>query len=1415
MTDCELKEGANVFSIDNEPDLDNDLECNSSDEEVLLPDLFTQITSSGVLIHYNGEEDIGDIPTRCQIVEDTGAKLSLTIQQHVEKNKPIFFMPNDIEESNEYSANCPVYVLRIFGALMDGSKADVLITGIEIFFDVSVDLQFKFFDVMLKQVLADAEVVASRIENIEAYPIRGYNTSPRPYRRVYTSSTQLRKKAIAAVRASGMTTASDDRTCYYRKAAREYGLPLSDWSILNNYEYTLGPTEKSPLCDHIFRINVKNYKPLIDTMASKEVRELATQKKMKNAFLVKDRTLVVAWDIETYSGRGEGDLPMAHNDEDNCFMISLTAHWKDDPVALKQICIVDVETAPNPEWITIVCGSPTNILKAFALCVRAFAPDIMIGFNDSNYDWPFIVTKANKLKILSWMFDKMTAAPRKSTTDKTIMSYNYCHDKKIKISSEEIFYSSYLKVPGCVPIDVRVCFKKLYPKSETAKAGSLKFYLEISGLSGKADLPITIMWKYYKDALDLARPRPDLDLERPRPDLDLALPDLDLARPDLDTLGTRHVDVEKIKENMCQVSRYCVIDAVRCQQLLVRRNVINDYREVSSLAFVSIFDSHYYANGMKVCNLLGAYAWRRNILVSMIPLEREETGKYPGAYVFPPEKGICPNPERLINVENAIKNAKDANSLHSGPAGQAITDAFDALVSDRPVAGLDFSSLYPSLIMAYNLSPEKILLTEDEKEYWEKQNHKLHKIEFPFNGRTVIGWSIRHENIPDNIGLYPAVLIDLFAKRAEMKVILGKHGSAKELFEISFGRAKKDNLSNYEALKILLNESSKSSKVAELEKILAVVSNDDQLNIEYERVCFEWTCANTKQNALKVYMNTFYGEAGNTLSPFFMLQLAGGVTSAGQYNIKLVADFVLSKGFRIKYGDTDSLYLVAPPKYFKECDIDFINGKFNREEWLTAMVSITMIAFNQIRDDVNAYLHADNGSKYLKMAYEEVLYPVVFTGKKKYFGIPHQNDINFRPKNLFIRGIDVVKQGQPGLARDIGYRIMWNCMSIDNRRSMRQIVDDVLSDAVLNTSQWGFNHFIKSDAWKPNKNNIAVHRFIARMKSRAAMEVVNTHLYELPEAGERFSYVIVKTGAMFDINGCKITLKKGDRMEFARVAQANNLEIDVAFYMISYVIGLCARFINGETIFQVAAAAQSTIEKKIDELSQKAAKKSLEIFINTQQKGLDPATLRKRGYAYRRAFTNAAAATRESLIDCIGHTATEILHGKWMNFRNFENDEDECDNTSKIVESVWSTANNLAQSIIVAVPVPVHELKKASAKITVKNQIRRRPQISIIAQLQASVLGRIEVEVRAKLASMIVVVTEIATRYETDISNMVFKCRIDEHNTHPEIGVSVSTIDHPLQFHGSINESDRNVLLKFREVWFDSVGLQLIRDRRA
>ena len=111
---------------------------------------------------------------------------------------------------------------------------------------------------------------------------------------------------------------------------------------------------------------------------------------------------------------------------------------------------------------------------------------------------------------------------------------------------------------------------KFYATPPCSEKTSLKFFLEKCGLDGKADIPMSKLWKYYLEAKD----------------------------------KTSDSSIKKMHE----IINYCSIDTLCCQELMVKCNVINDYREVASIAYITLFDSHYYAIGMKVGNLLGAKA---------------------------------------------------------------------------------------------------------------------------------------------------------------------------------------------------------------------------------------------------------------------------------------------------------------------------------------------------------------------------------------------------------------------------------------------------------------------------------------------------------------------------------------------------------------------------------------------------------------------------------------------------------------------------------------------------------------------------------------------------------------------------------------------------------------------------------------
>ncbi|CAI2197171.1 15311_t:CDS:1, partial [Funneliformis geosporum] len=73
-------------------------------------------------------------------------------------------------------------------------------------------------------------------------------------------------------------------------------------------------------------------------------------------------------------------------------------------------------------------------------------------------------------------------------------------------------------------------------------------------------------------------------------------------------------------------------------------------------------------------------------------------GKYSDAYVFPSEKDI---------------------------------------ETKMPITSLDFASLYSSLIMTYNLSLEKFILSSKDADITQKNRNTLYEISFPFNKRDI------------------------------------------------------------------------------------------------------------------------------------------------------------------------------------------------------------------------------------------------------------------------------------------------------------------------------------------------------------------------------------------------------------------------------------------------------------------------------------------------------------------------------------------------------------------------------------------------------------------------------------------------------------------------------------------------------
>ncbi|CAI2195221.1 6930_t:CDS:2 [Funneliformis geosporum] len=130
-------------------------------------------------------------------------------------------------------------------------------------------------------------------------------------------------------------------------------------------------------------------------------------------------------------------------------------------------------------------------------------------------------------------------------------------------------------------------------------------------------------------------------------------------------------------------------------------------------------------------------------------------------------------------------------------------------------------------------------------------------------------------------GLYPKVLEKLFIRKNSLKRRLSLLNNRKEELEkeINLAEARGENIT-------------------------------DTLKSKYSSVFFIVACLDAKQLTLKVYMNTFY-----------------------KYQA-YCADLIRSIRFSVKYGNTDSLYLVCLEECFQKCDEAYDNdNEILKEEY--------------------------------------------------------------------------------------------------------------------------------------------------------------------------------------------------------------------------------------------------------------------------------------------------------------------------------------------------------------------------------------------------------------------------------------------------------------------------------------------------
>jgi DNA polymerase elongation subunit (family B) len=293
------------------------------------------------------------------------------------------------------------------------------------------------------------------------------------------------------------------------------------------------------------------------------------------------------------------------------------------------------------------------------------------------------------------------------------------------------------------------------------------------------------------------------------------------------------------------------------------------------------------------------------------------------------------------------------------------------------VVSYDATSLYPSIMMAFNMSPDTLL--DGEKYLTDDESSIVKLIEKKVNTAQ-----LKNEDV--------TMVANGQCFRKDYKGILP------ELIEYYFGMRQK-------VKKQMLEAQKRYSETGD-EKFLEHV-----------------TSLNSKQMAAKILMNSLYGASGNVYFRFYDIRIAEGITMTGQYVIRYVAKKLneyLNKLCGTKdvefsfYSDTDSTYLTLN-RYVKK----HFSG--SNKEIAEKIDQFCETNLSKVIDDACAevFEYLNVYQKKISFKREVIADSGVWIAKKRYaLNVHNSEGVVYDPPKLKVQGMEIVRSSTPASVRE-------------------------------------------------------------------------------------------------------------------------------------------------------------------------------------------------------------------------------------------------------------------------------------------------------------------------------------------------------------------------------------------------------------
>jgi len=312
------------------------------------------------------------------------------------------------------------------------------------------------------------------------------------------------------------------------------------------------------------------------------------------------------------------------------------------------------------------------------------------------------------------------------------------------------------------------------------------------------------------------------------------------------------------------------------------------------------------------------------------------------------------------------------------------------------VVSFDLNSLYPSIIMQYNMSPETIANGEVTQFDIESV---LTKTARPDNRDKALAANGQYFRT-DRPGIIPFIIDEMYKERVGIKQ------------EMITAQKEKEKINKED-----------KQEMYRIERDIAIAEN--------------------RQMSIKILLNSLYGAMGNRYFRFFDQRIAEAITLTGQLTIRwaeVALNQYLNKALKnekfkdyIIAIDTDSLYV----------SLDDVVQRFKPNNPIDFMDKLSQEALEPALESAYADLYGMLGGvdNRMVMKREAIADRALWTAKKRYILNVHDNEgVRYAEPKMKIMGIEAIKSSTPAPCRK-ALKDIFNVIMKEDEKSVQAAIE--------------------------------------------------------------------------------------------------------------------------------------------------------------------------------------------------------------------------------------------------------------------------------------------------------------------------------------------------------------------------------------